>query len=624
MSRRKKQAVNQFKSGYYSLLSSFRPKPRITISQWADNYRFIAEGLSSMPGKWDTDNTPYMREVLDVFNQHEVNQVVVMASSQVGKTEIGLNMIGYYSHQEPSAIMYLLPTDDVAKKFSETRVKTTIESTPVLNALFTNKSRNAANANDLKSFPGGFLTINGANTPNNLASFPIRILIQDEIDRFTRVIKGEGDPIQLARQRTATYSNAKELLISTPTIKKQSRIWEAYQETDQREYFVNCPDCDHEFTFEWEYVRWEVDKNRNLINKSVYIECPACFYHINERQRREMVRKGRWKPTKPNRKIPGFHISTLYSTIMSFSKLVQEYITAQDWLDTTNDPTKMQVFYNLKLGLPFDMVLADIDPEQLMRRRERYNCELPDGVLYITCGVDTQDDRLEYQIIGWGEGYEDWLLQYGVINGDLSLEAPWLELDDVLMKRYYFDDGRSLPISMTFIDSGGHKTNEVYKYTMSRNHLGIYPIKGYAGEKSIVQGITKNNIYRTDMVLVGVNAAKSRIFYKLGIDEIGVGYSHFPIEPYANCDLHFFEMLVSEVQETVPQNGQYVQKWRKIRERNEALDTRVYALAALEILMPDFEKQKMLVDSLPTMEQQTQVVRNNNKRRIVSSLGKYK
>lgn len=621
MSKRKK-VVNQFKNGYYSLLSSFRPKPRITISQWADTYRFIAEGLSSMPGKWDTDNTPYMREVLDVFNQHDVNLVVVMASSQVGKTEIGLNMIGYYSHQEPSAIMYLLPTDDAAKKFSETRIKTTIESTPVLNAIFTNKSRNAANANDLKSFPGGFLTINGANTPNNLASFPIRILVLDEIDRFIRIIKGEGDPIQLAHQRTATYSNAKELRISTPTIKKTSRIWEAYQDTDQREYFVNCPDCNHEFTFEWDYVRWELDKNRNLINKSIYIECPACFYNINERQRREMVRKGKWKPTKLHKKTPGFHISTLYSTIMNFSKLVQEFITAQDWLDTTNDPTKMQVFYNLKLGLPFDTMLADIDPEQLMRRRERYNCELPEGVLYITCGVDTQDDRLEYQIIGWGEGYEDWLLQYGVIHGDLALEEPWLALDDILAKNYYFDDGRKLPISVTFIDSGGHKTNEVYKYTMKRNHLGIYPIIGRQGEKSLIQSISKNNVYKTDLITVGVNAAKSRIYHKLGIDEIGAGYSHFPIEPDANCDLHFFEMLVSEVQETIPQNGQYIQRWKKIRDRNEALDTRVYALAALEMLNPNFAEQKLLVANLPTPQQQAQIIQKPQQRRIFSKLSR--
>ncbi len=603
------------------LLTGFRPKSKITISQWADKYRYVAEGLSALPGKWNTDNTPYMREVLDVFTHRQINQVVVMASSQVGKTEVGLNMIGYYSHQEPSAIMYLLPTDDVAKKFSESRVKTTIDSTPELVSLFSNKSRNAANANDFKSFPGGFLTIHGANTPNNLASFPIRILIQDEIDRFPRILHGEGDPIQLARQRTVTYSNAKELLISTPTIKKTSRIYEAYQSTDQREYFVNCPDCNHEFIFEWEHVKWKVDEHGNLINNSIHIECPACFFHISERHRRDMIKLGKWRPTKPHKTIPGFHISTLYSTMIRFNGLVKEFITAQEWLDATNDPTKMQVFYNLKLGLPFDAVLADLDPELLMRRRERYNCELPDGVLYLTCGVDTQDDRLEYQIIGWGDGYEDWLIQYGVIIGDPVSDAPWQALDNVLTKPYSFEDGRKLPIAITCIDSGGHKSNEVYKYTMKRNHLGIYPIVGRGGDKSIIQNISKNNIYKTTLITIGVDAAKSRIFHKLGIEDIGVGYSHFPIDPEANCDLSYFEMLISEKQETIPKNGSYVQVWKKIHNRNEALDTRVYALAALEMLKPNFEVQKMLVQDLPTSEQMKSVTKNINRRRIVSSVG---
>lgn len=620
MSWKRKQANKQTRSGYYSLLSSFRPKPKITVSEWADNYRYIAEGLSAQPGKWDTNTTPYMREVLDVFIRNDVNQVVVMASSQVGKTEIGLNMIGYYSHQEPSAIMYLLPTDDVAKKFSETRIRTTIESTPVLNALFTNKSRNAANANDLKSFPGGFLTIVGANTPNNLASFPIRILIQDEIDRFNGNLKDEGSPIGLARQRTITYQNAKELLISTPTINKRSNIWEAYQTTDQREYFVSCPDCEHEFAFEWEQVRWEVDQYNKLINNSVYIECPACFHHITERERREMVKNGRWVASKPQNLIPGFHISTMYSTMIRFNILVKEYITAKEWLDVNNDPTKMQMFYNLKLGLPFDEVLADLDPEMLARRREFYIGELPAGVLYLTCGVDTQGDRLEYQIIGWGYGYESWVIQYGVIPGDLSSDLPWKELDNVISKKYYFEDGRHLLIMMTFIDSAGNHTNEVYKYTLPRQTSSIYPIVGRSGDKPILSNVSRNNLYKTVLITVGVDAAKGRLFRNLAIDDIGPAYVHFPRDQERNCDQHYFAMLVSEKCEIVPKGGQFTQVWKVINKRNEALDTFVYAMAALEMLRPNFEEQQIIVEQLPTAEELIKPVTQPQQRRIFSSL----
>lgn len=622
MSKQKKGQSRKEKPNLTSLfLSDFRTKPKITISQWADTYRFVAEGLSSLPGKWNTDNTPYMREILDIFTDRKVNQVVVMASSQVGKTEVGLNMIGYYSHQEPSAIMYLLPTDDVAKKFSNSRVKTTIESTPVLAPLFNNRSRNAANANDFKSFPGGFLTISGANTPNNLASFPIRILIQDEIDRFPHILTHEGDPIQLARQRTVTYSNAKELLISTPTIVSRSRIWEAYQNTDQREYHVNCPDCNHLFTFQWEQVKWEVNSYNKLIQGSVYIECPACFHNITERERREMVKLGKWIATKPEKEIPGFHISTLYSTMIRFSILVKEYILAQEWLEVNKDPTKMQVFYNLKLGLPYDEVFADLDPDLLARRREFYDAELPEGVLYLTAGVDTQSDRLEYQIIGWGDGYEAWVIQYGVIHGDLTIDKPWNSLDQVLTRYYYFVDGRKLPIMAVFIDSAGNHTNEVYRYTKSREHLNIFAIVGRAGEKSLINGMSRNNIYKVYLATVGVDTGKAILMRNLTIEYAGPGHIHFPRKEECNCDQNYFDMLTAEKCETVYKNGYPKQVWKKIRERNEALDTFVYGRAALETLNPNFEAQRKAVAELPVFQQEN-VVNKPQERRIFSRLSR--
>ena len=243
--------------------------------------------------------------------------------------------------------------------------------------------------------------------------------------------------------------NAKELLISTPTISNRSRIWEAYQTTDQREYFVNCPDCDHLFTFQWEQVKWEVDSHNKLILSSVFIECPACFHKVTERERRDMVKQGKWIATKPEKDVPGFHISTLYSTMIRFFILVKEYITAKEWLEVNKDPSKMQVFYNLKLGLPFDEVYADLDPELLARRREFYDAELPEGVLYLTAGVDTQGDRLEYQVIGWGDGYESWVIQYGAIYGDLKTDKPWIILDGILNKHYSFcrpQDNRLLQV----------------------------------------------------------------------------------------------------------------------------------------------------------------------------------
>lgn len=153
---------------YRQILATFKPKPRLSISQWSDQFRYIARGTGPEPGRWKTARAPYTREIMDVFNSPE-NMVVVMASSQVGKTEIALNIMGYYMVEDPSPIMYLMPTDGMANDFSKTRVETTIQATPVLRNLFSN-SKDSDNTIELKKFTSGYLAIYGAQSPTKLSS----------------------------------------------------------------------------------------------------------------------------------------------------------------------------------------------------------------------------------------------------------------------------------------------------------------------------------------------------------------------------------------------------------------------------------------------------------------------
>ena len=464
---------------------------------------------------------------------------------------------------------------------------------------------------------GGYVAIYGASTPTKLASKAIKVLLADEIDRFPKVLKGEGDPLKLALQRTTNFFNRKVLFISTPTVKNDSRIEEWFEKSDKRFYHVPCPDCGHEFILSWDLVKWKLDDKKELIINSVHLQCPACFFNIKDKHKSELLANGKWIATAPNKTMPGFHISSLYSPWVKFYDLAKEYIEATN----SGDPLKLREFMNLKLGLSFEDVLLELDPEILLRRREFYNCELPDKVLYITCGVDTQGDRLEYHIIGWGDGYEAWVLQYGVIFGDLTSEKPWKALDDVVTSKFTFKDGRQLIIATTFIDSGGNHTNEVYKYAMKRNHLGVYPVKGRAGNTNIIQSVSKNNVYKTTLIIVGVDSGKSRLFHSLAIEEFGAGYVHFPREDSANCDYHYFQMLTAEKKEIVLKNGSYSERWVSVYARNEALDTFVYALAALEMLNPNFEAQRKAIEELPLPEQ-TQIEFKPQERRILSRLNR--
>lgn len=552
---------------------------------------------------------------MDVFNSSE-NMIVVMASSQVGKTEIALNIMGYYMAEDPSPIMYLLPTDGFASDFSKTRIEPSIKATPVLRDLFVN-CKDSDNTIELKTFASGYLAIYGSQSPTKLSSKAIRVLIADELDRFLDILRKEGSPFKLALQRTTNFWNSKVLAISTPTVKETSQIVALFEKSDKRYYHVPCPDCEHEFVLNWQQVKWMLDDKQQLIVDSVYLECPACFFKIIDKHKPALLANGKWIATAPHKTMPGFHISSLYSPWVKLADLAAEFVEAS----SSGNNAMLREFINLKLGEPFEEILLELDPELLLRRREFYNCELPDGILYLTCGVDTQGDRLEYQIIGWGIGYQAWVIQYGVIYGDLTLEQPWKSLDAILFQKYLFADGRELPIHIVFIDSAGNHTNDVYKYTMLRNQMNVYPIVGRSGDKSIIANISKNNVYKTTLITVGVDAGKSRLFRSLHIEEFGAGYIHFPREESANCNSHYFNMLTSEKNEVVLKSGRYVSVWTKITVRNEALDTFVYALAGLEMLKPNFEEQAILVANLPTAKQQIKAVTQKPKRRIISSVG---
>lgn len=571
---------------FFSIL---KPKPQLTISQWADQYRFIARGTGPEAGQWRTSRAPYSREIMDIFNT-DVQMVVFMASSQVGKTEIALNLMGFFIDQDPSPQMYLLPTDGIAEDFSKTRIQKNIDDTPVLAKLFSSKSRDGDNTIGLKNFAGGFVTIHGANTPTKLASKPIRILIADEIDRFPGELAKEGNPVKLAIQRTTNYSNRKIILISTPTVKGASQIESWFLKSDQRYYHVPCPDCEHKFVLNWNMVEWEKDENDELIESSVHIKCPACSFEIRDRHKSYILENGEWIALAPRKKIPGFHISTLYSPWVKFRELVAEYLEAK----REKDRKKLKEFYNLKLGLPFEEDYSEIEVGELESHREDYPAQLPDKVLILTCAVDVQDDRVEFKFVGWGMGEEAWVIKYYALSGDLTSDSFWNEIDMHISQGFSYADGNILIPACTTIDSGGHFTQEVYKFVKPRKNRGVFSIKGAANRLGIPVISKPSKVGRKKDVLnfiVGVDNAKDILHYRLKNHHKGPGYIHFPRDPDAGCDQKYFEMLLSEHKVEKRVNGRTRMAWEKIypSARNESLDLFVYNIAAVKILNPPFD-----------------------------------
>jgi phage terminase large subunit GpA-like protein len=335
----------------------------------------------------------------------------------------------------------------------------------------------------------------------------------------------------------------------------------------------------------WEQVKWELDDKGELIIDSVFLECPACYFHIMDKHKSELLANGKWIATAKHKTMPGFHISSLYSPWVKFHELAKEYLEIGD----SEGNEKMQEFLNLKLGEPIEAIVEDLDIALLESHKLVYNAELPDGVLYLTCGVDVQDNRLEYQIIGWGENNQCWVITNQMILGNPEQDEVWDSLDGIICRGYSLPDGRKLPIGASCVDSG-YLADRVYKFTTPREHLRVAAVKGFGGEGiPIINNPSSKNRTHTKVMKVGVDAAKAVIYSRLRNHTKGKNYIHFPLDITHGCGDEYYKQLNSERRVLDLKHGVKRFIWKKIRDRNEALDTFVYALAAYEMAAPNLE-----------------------------------
>jgi len=552
-------------------LKTAAPPPDLTISEWADEYRRLSPEASAEAGKWSTSRAEYQRGMMDAISDPRIEQVVLMTSAQIGKTEIINNICGYHVHQDAAPMLVVQPTLEMAKSWSQERFAPMIRDSDVLaNIIGDPRSRDSGNTILHKVFRGGHISIAGANSPSGLASRPIRVVLCDEVDRYPLSAGTEGDPVELAKKRSTTFWNRKIIMVSTPTEKGASRIEKAFAESDQRYFYVPCPDCKTEQVLKWESVKWE-----NGDPNTAHYCCFECGSIWDDAKRYNAVKNGKWIATHPSSSVAGFHLSALYSPWTSLAQGVQDFINAK------GDPMRLKAWVNLYLGETWEEQGERIDEYDLFQRKEYYEDNVPEGVLVLCAGVDVQDDRLAYEILGVGKGEETWSIAYDEIYGDPSSAELWALLDEVLGQTFVHPKRGEMTIRASCIDSGGHYTQQVYNYVKKRTGKRVFAIKGIGGEgKPIIGKPSKNNIGKINLFPVGTDTAKELIFARLKITEEGAGYCHFPIERSEE----YFRMLTSEKKVTRYFKGRPRREWVKVRQRNEALDCRVYALAALQLM----------------------------------------
>lgn len=574
-----KKTIDLFKK----LNKLWLPPKKITVSEWADQYRKLSRESSAEPGQWRTRRAPYQREMMDAVTDSSCEKVIYKTSAQIGKTEILLNVLGYFIDQDPGPSLFGLPTTSLAASFSKDRLAPMIRDSATLRDKVRDpKTRDSGNTVYHKKFTGGQLTIIGSNSESELSARPIRMLLCDEVDRWGKSLS-EGDPINLAIKRTNNFSNRKIVLASTPTIKGASRIDTEYECSSKERWHVACPECQEHSFFEFGNLKFTHNKEDDSVEIKGFL-CEHCGTISSEKLWKKQP--GKWIAEFPdNKKVRGFYINELSSPWRTWQQVVEDFIEAK------KSPDTLKVWVNTSLGESWEEY-GDIDADALLcKRREMYNSEVPNKVVCLTAAVDTQDNRLEYEIVGWGVNKESYGIKYGVIMGDPRQPHVWDMLDMVLDRPYVRADNQALQIMSTCIDSGGHCTDEVYAYCKKNEHRRIWAIKGRGGiGVPYIQHPKSRNDKGVYLFSIGVDVGKDIVTGRLKVEYPGnAGFCHFPMDEGRGYDESYFQGLTSERRVVKYSKGKATIFWEKrtTSARNEPFDIRNYATAALEILNPD-------------------------------------
>lgn len=602
----KRRGAARLNKAMRKALAGMTPPDDLTVSQWAEAKRRLSAESAAEPGPWRTERTPYLREPMDAFTDPKVRHIVMVAASQVGKSEFLNNCIGYIIDEDPGSILFIHPTTIDAQEYSKLRIAPMLRDSPALRQkIAAPKSRDSHNTILQKAYPGGILTMCGSTEAHALASKPIRYVFGDERDRWAMSAGNEGDPWDLAMARQTTFYNAKAVEVSTTTIKNASAIESAYYTGTMERWNSKCPNCGEYHEIRWSDIRFEheeiiVAHKKTFKVGKVYYVCPGCGCIASEAQMKRAPAK--WIAENPEAYAQGtrsFWLNAFVSQWASWESIVLKYLNA------IGSTKKMQVVYNTCFGEPWEDRGDIEDEDSLLARREDYGkddngepVELPQGVLVLTAGVDTQDDRMEYEIVGHGHFGETWGIEKGIVMGRPDDDSTWNKLDEMVFDRVLrFQNGVGLRVSMSFVDEGGHFTQDVRLQCRARIGKKVFCIKGMPGQdkpytappkkqKIIVRQIAIGTCWQYQ---IGVDSGKEIIMDNLRVQTPGAKYCHFPKrDDYGSA---YFTGLLSETKVYDP-NKKQPWSWKKIpgHERNEPLDCRNYANAAFRALPKNLDE----------------------------------
>lgn len=568
----------------------------IKVSEWADKNRVLDSLTSAEPGQWRTDRTPYLRGIMDAFNDPFIEDITIMASTQIGKTEGMYNMIGYIVDQDPGPTLLVMPREEDAKSVSYKRIKPMLQLSDALFSHFTPVEDDISKKEFL--LDRMILYFTGSNSPAGLSQRPIKYLFLDETDKYPHFSGKEADPIKLATERTRTFWNRKIVKCSTPTT-KEGYIHNEYEKSDKCKYYVPCPFCGEYQILVWPQIKWpeeEADPEKIKDQRLAWYECIKCKNKITDQLKQKMLLQGKWVPdgcavdTKGNvtGNIPrtskkGFWINAVYSPWLTFSEIAAEFLRSKDYIE------QLMNFVNSWLAEVWEENLKHSKPDELKRLALNYPAgTVPAGVRVLTAGVDVQKDHFCLIIRGWGPLQESWKILSAQVEN-------WEDVIKLLFETQYPSEQQNVePFSarLTCIDTG-YRTDEVYEVCRNwkglaraikgNDHLGGVPFKARSIDKFPSTGQTIPG--GISLWHIDTSYFKDKITRLVKNTEPGSpGGWHLhkdPGEEYLKqfCGEH--KVIIRD-----KKTGKVREEWRKlsVHTKNNFFDAECYAVAAAEML----------------------------------------
>ena len=555
----------------YQALQVLRPRPRLTVSQWAQAKRRVTSG--AIPGPWNNSVTPYLVGIMDAFSQETVEEIVFAKPTQVGGTAAMENMIGSLVDQDPAPTLVVYPSDDLAEATAETRLIPMFKSHPDMAGKF----REHESKKLQLSFRDMWLYLTGANSPADLSSKPIKNLFLDEVDKYPGATKKEADPISLAKERTKTFFNRKIFMASTPTL-RTGYIWREKEAAEvEYHYFVPCPHCGTLIELKFAQLKWpdkeQVPDPAQRAERAVYV-CQACGSVLTDRDKGPMLQAGRWQPVRGTSKRPrsvAFWLNTLYSPFTPFVEIVREFLRSKD------EPDLLHNFVNSWLAEPWEDTKLKTSAELVLERQTGLpEWALPQWTKLVTGGIDVQENCLYWTIRAWGSG----MTSQNVAHGQALSMA---EVERIMNLPLYLPDGQQRVVNLALMDSGD-QTDQVYEFCL-RNADWALPCKGTAAMLSDYRLSTVNKAgskaYGMKLVLVDGGKYKDLIAARMRRQN---GTGAWMV--YQGCDLEYAQQVTAEHKVTQRTGSREVQRWvlKTSHGDNHYLDCEVYAAAAADVL----------------------------------------